>query len=147
MTEPAPHRLYLHFRELPVSLRAVYTGTLLVLSVGYLFAMIYVVASHAGRDGDPMMSADDLIIAYSGSKADTRLEGAVTLGVRPEQLRFEPGSGDHTIKTCRYEGGAWRLFVDGPCGVVSIVAGPGEPPAAGIHGSLHVSGTPIAWKA
>ncbi|HCP46611.1 MAG TPA: hypothetical protein DIU15_11235 [Deltaproteobacteria bacterium] len=87
MTEPRPHPLYLHFRELPLSLRVAYTGTLLVLSVGYIFSMIYVFASHAGRDGQPMFSADDLIIAYSGSKADTRLEAALKgpmAGMLPE---------------------------------------------------------------
>ena len=34
MMSPEPHRLFLHFRELPLSLRVAYTGTLLVLSVG-----------------------------------------------------------------------------------------------------------------
>ena len=92
MNESAPHRLYLHFRELPLSLRVAYTGTLLVLSVGYLFSMIYVFTSHAGRDGDPMLSADDLIIAYSGSKADTRLEAALKApmaGMLPEGDRAQ----------------------------------------------------------
>ena len=77
MSGSRPHRLFLHFQELPLSLRVAYTGTLLVLSVGYLFSMIYIFTSHAGRDGDPMFSVDDLIIAYSGSKADTRLEAAL----------------------------------------------------------------------
>jgi hypothetical protein len=49
----------------------------LVLSVGYIFSMMYVFASHAGRDGNAGFSADDLIIAYSGSKEDTRLEAAL----------------------------------------------------------------------
>ncbi|MDH5803525.1 MAG: elongation factor-1 alpha, partial [Gammaproteobacteria bacterium] len=47
------------------------------LGIGYLFAMIHIFASHAGRDGDPGLSVDDLIIAYSGSKNDTRLEAAL----------------------------------------------------------------------
>jgi len=87
MTQPPPHRLYLHFRELPLSLRVAYTGTLLVLSVGYIFSMVYIFASHAGRDGEPMFSVDDLIIAYSGSKEDTRLEAALKgpmAGMLPE---------------------------------------------------------------
>lgn len=67
----------LHFQYLPMGVRTLYTGTLIVLGTGYLFAMIYIFASHAGRDGDPMLSVKDLIIAYSGSKADTRLESAL----------------------------------------------------------------------
>lgn len=66
-----------HFTMLPIGMRVLFTGTLVVLSVGYLFAMIHIFASHAGRDGDPGLSVNDLIIAYSGSKGDTRLEGAL----------------------------------------------------------------------
>jgi len=77
MSQHAPHRLYLHFQELPPSIRTLYTGTLLVLGCGYIFAMIYVFESHAGRDGNPSLSVQDLIIAYSGSKTDTKLEAAL----------------------------------------------------------------------
>jgi hypothetical protein len=66
-----------HFQLLPIGVRLMYTGTLVVLGVGYLFAMIQVFDSHAGRDGKPGLSVDDLIIAYSGSKSDTRLESAL----------------------------------------------------------------------
>lgn len=68
----------LHFKYLPLGIRTLYTGTLIVLGTGYLFAMIHVFASHAGRDGIPSsLSITDLIIAYSGSKADTILESAL----------------------------------------------------------------------
>lgn len=67
----------LHFSGLPPSMRVVYTLTLMVLGIGYTFAMIHIFASHAGRDGDAMLSVNDLIIAYSGSKGDTRLEAAL----------------------------------------------------------------------
>ncbi len=67
----------LHFKYLPMGVRTLYTGALIVLGTGYLFAMVYIFESHAGRDGDPMLSVRDLIIAYSGSKADTRLETAL----------------------------------------------------------------------
>lgn len=66
-----------HFTSYPMSLRVLYSGTLIVLGVGYLFAMIHIFSSHAGRDGNPMLSVDDLIIAYSGSKSDTKLEAAL----------------------------------------------------------------------
>ncbi len=90
MSSPEPHRLFLHFRELPLSLRVAYTGTLLALSVGYIFSMVYIFTSHAGRDGDPMFSVDDLVIAYSGSKSDTRLEAALKgpmAGMLPQEDR------------------------------------------------------------
>ncbi|MDH5803033.1 MAG: hypothetical protein OEZ68_19690, partial [Gammaproteobacteria bacterium] len=64
----------IHFQFMPMGMRVLYTSTLIVLGIGYLFAMIHIFASHAGRDGDPGLSVDDLIIAYSGSKNDTRLK-------------------------------------------------------------------------
>ncbi len=70
-------RFYVHFSRLPMVQRVLYTGTLSVLTVGYLFAMIHIFSSHAGRDGDPMLSVDDIIIAYSGSKNGTVLESAL----------------------------------------------------------------------
>ncbi len=65
------------FSLMPCSVRLVYTLTLLVLGIAYLFAMIHTFASHAGRDGDPMLSVEDLAIAYSGKPGDTRLEAAL----------------------------------------------------------------------
>ncbi len=55
-----------------------YTAALLVLAMGYLFAMIYIWASHAGHDGNPSsLSVQDIEIAYSGSKESSRLEAAL----------------------------------------------------------------------
>ncbi len=65
------------FNDLPSSLRVLYTMVLLILGLGYLFAMIQIFESHAGRDGESGLSIKDIQIAYSGSKADSRLEVAV----------------------------------------------------------------------
>ncbi|MEN8174827.1 MAG: hypothetical protein ABFS23_03635 [Pseudomonadota bacterium] len=66
-----------HFQSLPLSVLITYTMTLLVLGTGYAFGMIHVFSSHAGRDGDPGLSVTDLMVAYSGSASDTRLEAAL----------------------------------------------------------------------
>ena len=66
-----------HFSALPLGLKTLFTSTMIVLGTGYMFAMIYIFESHAGRDGNPMLSVNDLIIAYSGSKSDTQLESAL----------------------------------------------------------------------
>jgi hypothetical protein len=71
------HRLYRHFQELPVSMRALFTGTLLVLGMGYLFAILYVFAAHSGADARPGLSVDDIKFTYSGSKDMTQLEKAL----------------------------------------------------------------------
>jgi hypothetical protein len=71
------HRLYRHFQELPVSMRVLFTGTLLAIGMGYLFALIYVYASDAGKDGNPALTVEDIIISYSGSSEGTMLESAL----------------------------------------------------------------------
>jgi hypothetical protein len=78
MSEVPLHRFYLHFSELPQSLRVLYTAALLVLGMGYLFALIYLFHSYSGRDGNPLtLSYDDIVIAYSGSGKGSRLESAL----------------------------------------------------------------------
>src|SRR3974390_3951874 len=77
--DPPLHRLYRHYSELPSSLRVLYTATLLVLGLGYLFALIYVVTTYAGRaGGNPLMlSYQDIVVAYAGSGKGSRLESAL----------------------------------------------------------------------
>lgn len=84
------NRIFLHFSALPLSMRMVFTMTLLVLGTGYLFAMLQVFFSHAGLDGKPGVSAEDLRVAYRGSESDTRLEAALKgpmAGMLPESER------------------------------------------------------------
>jgi hypothetical protein len=71
------HRLYRHFQELPISMRVLFTGTLLAIGMGYLFGLIYVYASDAGKDGNPALTVEDIIISYSGSAEGTELESAL----------------------------------------------------------------------
>jgi len=80
MTDDAAlHRHYLHYSELPYSLRVLYTAALLVLSLGYLFALIYIFHTYAGRAGGNrnMMTYDDLVVAYAGSGKGSRMESAL----------------------------------------------------------------------
>ncbi len=78
MSDVPLHRLYLHFSELPASMRVLYTATLLVLGLGYLFALIYLFHTYSGKDGDPTtLSYQDVVIAYTGSGKASRLESAL----------------------------------------------------------------------
>lgn len=70
-------RFTLHFSHLPLVQRVLYTCALCVLGLGYTFAMVYIFASHHGRDGNQMLTVEDIIIAYSGSKTGTKLESAL----------------------------------------------------------------------
>jgi len=78
MSEMPLHRLYYHYSELPWSLRVLYTASLIILGFGYLFALIYLFHVYSGRDGNPMtLSYEDLVIAYTGSGKQSRLESAL----------------------------------------------------------------------
>ena len=88
MNDHAIHRLHRHFQELPNSMRTLFTGALLVLGLGYLFAAIYVFAAHSGADGRPGLSVEDIKITYSGSKDITVMEKALRgpmSGMLPQQ--------------------------------------------------------------
>src|SRR5208283_487795 len=67
--EHPPHRLYRHFSELPYSVRVLFTCVLLILGLGYLFALLNIYFTYAGRaGGNPvMLSYDDIVVAYSGN--------------------------------------------------------------------------------
>lgn len=79
MSEAPLHRLYLHYSELPYSMRVLYTAVLLVLGLAYLFAGIYLYHTYAGRAGGDakFLTYQDIVVAYSGSGKDSRLESAL----------------------------------------------------------------------
>jgi hypothetical protein len=77
MSDHRIHRLYRHFQELPMSMRVLFTGTLLAIGMGYMFALIYVYASDAGRDGNPALTVEDIQMSYRGSAEGTKLESAL----------------------------------------------------------------------
>src|ERR1019366_6072972 len=88
--QPPLHRLYHHYSELPYSVRILYTATLLVLGMGYLFGLIYVFHTYAGRGNKMMLSYEDLVVAYSGSGHGSRLESALQ-GPMSNMLPSEDG--------------------------------------------------------
>ncbi len=79
MKEEPLHRLYHHYSEMPYSQRFLYTATLLILGMGYLFALLNVYFTYAGKaGGNPLLlSYRDIVVAYSGSGQGSRLEGAL----------------------------------------------------------------------
>ena len=79
MNDDPLHQLYTHYSELPYSQRVLYTVTLLVLGMAYLFAFVYLFHTYAGRaGGDPhMLSYQDVVVAYTGSGKGSRIESAL----------------------------------------------------------------------
>lgn len=74
---PHVHKRFFHYKEFPLSVRTLYTATLLTLGLGYIFALLHVFNSHAGRDGEAGLSTNDIAIAYSGNQEQTKLEAAL----------------------------------------------------------------------
>lgn len=74
---PQVHRMFFHYTEFPLSLRTLFTATLITLGIGYVFAMIQVYATHAGLDGNPGLDAADIAIAYSGDANGSRIQAAL----------------------------------------------------------------------
>lgn len=105
-----------HYSVMPMGMRVLYSGTLIVLATGYLFAMIHIFSSHAGRDGNPALSVNDLIIAYSGSKTDTTLEAALK---GPMRNMLPQGELDEIVAWVR-SGATEEDYNDG--GVTKIIA-------------------------
>ena len=58
-------------------MRVLYTAALLILGLGYLFALIYIYHTYSGRDGEPGLSYQDVVVAFSGSGKASRLESAL----------------------------------------------------------------------
>jgi hypothetical protein len=79
MTDVPLHRLFRHYSELPYSQRVLYTMTLIVLGLAYVFATTYLYHTYAGRaGGTPMiLSYQDIVAAYSGTGKGSKLEAAL----------------------------------------------------------------------
>jgi len=79
MNDQPPRRLFHHFSELPYSLRSLYTATLLLLGLGYLFALANLYFTYAGKaGGNPLMvSYEDIVVTYAGNDKGSVLEDAL----------------------------------------------------------------------
>ena len=79
MNDQPQSRLFLHFSELPYSLRCLYTATLLFLGLGYLFALANLYFTYAGKaGGNPLMvSYEDIVVTYAGNDKGSVLEDAL----------------------------------------------------------------------
>jgi hypothetical protein len=79
MNDRPPHALFRHYSELPYSLRTLFTCVLLILGLGYLFSLLNIYFTYAGRaGGDPsMVSYEDIVAGYSGSPKGSVLESAL----------------------------------------------------------------------
>jgi len=65
------------FYDCPLSEKLFYTSFLLLMSAGYLMALVFLYTSHEGHDGKPGVSIEDIVDTYYGNRSGTRLEAAI----------------------------------------------------------------------
>jgi len=68
---------YKRFAGTSVSEKILDTMFLITIGLGYLFALLNLYYTHQGRDGEPGLSVQDVVIAYHGSHNQTRLGAAI----------------------------------------------------------------------
>jgi hypothetical protein len=79
MNDQPPPRLYPHLSELPYSLRSLYTATLCILGLAYLFAATNLYFTYAGKaGGNPaLVTYEDVVAAYAGAGKASAIENAL----------------------------------------------------------------------
>ena len=78
---PAPHNLNLSSQG--TSLRALFTGYLLVVAVGYLMAVVQIQLTHGLADGEYGLSVDDIVYSYYGNRSNSLLENKLHGSMKP----------------------------------------------------------------
>ncbi len=69
--------MYKRFSDLSTSEKLLDSMFLITIGIGYLFALLNMYYTHQGRDGEPGLSATDVMYAYYGSHNQTRLGAAI----------------------------------------------------------------------
>jgi hypothetical protein len=74
------------------SLKALFTGYLAVVAIGYMMAIVQIQFTHGMADGKLGLSTDDIVYSYygkrSGSKLESKLNGSMKL-MAPEEDRLK----------------------------------------------------------
>jgi len=100
MNDQPPRRLFHHLSELPYSLRWLYTGTLFIFGLAYLFALATLYLTYAGKaGGNPKtVSYEDIVVAYAGNEKVSALEDSLNGSMSAMLL---PGERDAVIAWVR----------------------------------------------
>jgi len=74
---------YRRFSDASVSEKILDTMFLITIGIGYIFALLHLYYTYQGRDGQPGLSVNDVMIGYYGSHNQTRLGAAVNGPMEP----------------------------------------------------------------
>jgi hypothetical protein len=64
-----------NLEDLPLHLKALFTGYLLAMGLGLLMAGVQILMTHGMADGKPGLSLDDIVYSYYGNRQGSKLEG------------------------------------------------------------------------
>lgn len=75
-----------------IALKALFTGYLIVVAIGYLMAVVQIQFTHGMADGEMGLSVDDIVYSYygkrSGSVIEAKLNGSMKL-MAPDEQRLK----------------------------------------------------------
>jgi len=74
VTTPLTNKLSRALPEVSLDLKALFTGYILVVSIGLLVAGAQILLTHGMADGEFGLSVDDVVYSYYGNRGDSRLE-------------------------------------------------------------------------
>lgn len=83
---------YTALKDHDAPIKVLFTGYLITVGIGYLFAIIQILLTHGMADGKFGLSVDDIVYSYYGNRSGTvleqQLEGAMKQNA-PEDERFQ----------------------------------------------------------
>lgn len=79
--------------DLPLPVKALFTGYLLVIGLGLLMAGAQIMLTHGMADGKPGLSLDDLVYSYYGNRGGSKLEAKLNGSMK----EYAPGETKLTL--------------------------------------------------
>jgi len=80
---------WLNLPSLSLSMKALFTGYILVAGLGLMMAGAQIMLTHGMADGKPGLSVDDIVYSYygnrTGSKLESKLNGSMQTKATPEE--------------------------------------------------------------
>jgi hypothetical protein len=83
---------YTPLKDHDTPIKVLFTGYLITVGIGYMFALIQILLTHGMADGKFGLSVDDIVYSYYGNRSGTVLEQKLNGSMKdnaPEQERFD----------------------------------------------------------
>lgn len=91
-TTPPANLAWLNLPNLPLSLKALFTGYLLVVGVGLCMAGLQIMLTHGMADGKLGLSKNDIVYSYYGDRTHSKLESKLNGSMKanaPDTVRAD----------------------------------------------------------